>query len=140
MITSTEETFQSLSNENDTANLDALHYSQKSSETKDVWSNTPENTELTSVPSALGSPSEGHGSDPEEKSNFCHLIEGDENDGSRNSLLARIDTVGRFAGDSDQNLCTYLNLAPTVETKRTKAKCFRRTNLKELGNLSTWTC
>jgi hypothetical protein len=133
MITSTEETFKSLSSENDVAILDALHYSEKSSETKDVWSNTPE-------PSALGSPSEGHGSDPEEKSNFCHLIEGDENDGSRNSLLARIDTVGRFAGDSNQNLCTYLNLAPTVETKRTKAKCFRRTNLKELGNLSTWTC
>ena len=93
MITSTEETFQSLSNENDIANLDALHYSEKSSETKDVWSNTPENTELTSVPaaqdvceaepSALGTPSEGHRSDPEEKSNFCHLIEGDENDGSR---------------------------------------------------------
>ena len=28
-----------------------------------------------------------------------------------------MDTVGRFAGDSNQNLCTYLNLAPNVETE-----------------------
>ena len=46
MMTSTEETFQSLSNENDTANLDTLHHPERSSGTKDVWSNTPENTDL----------------------------------------------------------------------------------------------
>ena len=93
MITSTEETFQSFSHENDSVSINALHYLDRSSETKDVWSNTPENTELTSVPaaqdvceaepSALGTSSEGHGSDPEEKSHSCHLIEGDKNDGSR---------------------------------------------------------
>ena len=41
-MTSTEETFQSFSHENDSTNLDALHYPERNSETKDVWSNIPE--------------------------------------------------------------------------------------------------
>ena len=49
MMTSTEETFQSLSNENDIANLDTLHYPERNSETKDVWSNISENPEEKSV-------------------------------------------------------------------------------------------
>ena len=92
MMTSTEETFQSFSHENDSANLDILHYPVRSSETKDVWSNIPENTELTSVPvaqdvyetepSVLKASSEDCESDnPEEKFCSCHLTEANKDDG-----------------------------------------------------------
>ena len=36
------------------------------------------------------------------------------------SLLTQKDAVGSFAGDSNQGLCTYLNLAPNVETEEQK--------------------
>ena len=139
MITSTEETFQSSSYENDRASLDALHYLDRNSETKDVWSNTPENTDLEDSREELEIPEEKSvllfsGGDVDETS-----ATNADKDGSREDKTD-YDQVCLTAGESSQGLCTYLNLAPTVETKRTKAKCFRRTNLKELGNLSTWTC
>ena len=58
MITSTEETFQSFSHENDSVSLDALHYLDRSSETKDVWSNISENTDLEDSREELEIPKE----------------------------------------------------------------------------------
>ena len=119
MITSTEETFQSSSYENDRASLDALHYLDRISETKDVWSNTSENTDLEDSREELEI--------PEEKSVLLFSGgDGDENsatnadeDGSREDK-SDYDRVVLTAGESSQSLCTYLNLAPTVETEEQK--------------------
>ena len=40
-----------------------------------------------------------------------------KDDESRKDLLVHKDTVCLFAGDPNQGLCTYLNLAPNVETE-----------------------
>ena len=119
MITSTEETFQSFSHENDSVSLDALHYLDRSSETKDVWSNISENTDLEDSREELEI--------PEEKSVLLFSGgDGDENsatnadeDGSREDK-SDYDRVVLTAGESIQGLCTYLNLAPTVETEEQK--------------------
>ena len=99
MITSTEETFQSSSYENDRASLDALHYLDRNSETKDVWSNTSENTDLEVSREELEI--------PEEKSVLLFLGgDGDENsannadeDGSREDK-SDYDRVVLTAGET----------------------------------------
>ena len=119
MITSTEETFQSSSYENDRASLDALHNLDRNSETKDVWSNTSENTDLEDSREELEIPEEKSvllfsGGDDDENS----ATNADE-DGSREDKTD-YDQVCLTAGESSQGLCTYLNLAPTVETEEQK--------------------
>ena len=119
MITSTEETFQSFSHENDNVNLDALHYPDRNSETKDVWSNISENTDLVDSREGCEIPEEKSvllfsGRDADETS-----ATNADKDGSREDKTD-YDRVCLTAGESNQGLCTYLNLAPTVETEEQK--------------------
>ena len=137
-MTSTEETFQSFSHENDSANLDILQDPDRSLETKGTPVKHPENTELRSAFVAsqdeceldnsglVASPEDCESDIPEEESVLVISAEGNEtfaickDDESRNGLLAHRDTVCHFTGDPSQGLCAYLNLAPNVETEEQK--------------------
>ena len=47
----------------------------------------------------------------------CQYVKDDE---SREDLLIPVDLVRLSAGEPNQGLCTYLNLAPNVETEEEK--------------------
>ena len=142
MVPSSEETFQSLSQQIDLADSDVLQSPDRISETEDVSVNHPENTEL------VASQEDCETDIPEEESVLLFSRRDDDetltanvkDEESRQDLLIPVDLVCLSAGDPNQGLCTYLNLAPNVETEEQKLKRFRQTNSQELGNRSTWTC
>ena len=63
---------------------------------------------------------------PEEKSVLVISREGNKDDGSRNSLLAHIDTVCHFAGDPNQGSCTDPKFAPDVVKVKTEEEAVQQ--------------
>ena len=154
-----EETFQSYSYENDSVSLDALHYSERRSETERTPGNHPDISQLVDSledcktdKSQLVASQEDCKTDksqlvasqklcetdfPEEKSVIVISQEGNKDDGSRNSLLARMDAVGRFAGDSNQGPCTYPKFAPDVVKVKTEEEAVQQEECQVIDRIQT---
>ena len=128
LIDSTKNTFQNSSQQIDLANSDVLHIPERRSETERTPVNHPDISQLvdsledckTDKSQLVASQKLCETDFPEEKSVIVISQEGNKDDGSRNSLLARMDAVGRFAGDSNQGPCTYPKFAPDVVKVKTE--------------------